>query len=492
MEKIKKLCTVSGILFGIPVIYILARVLEINEKAKIIQALMFAATVVIVGVYVICSLKNKDNKEKYSVYALMAVGIVLRAGYMLYTGCRLRSHDIGNISMNGNGHATYILTLIHTGNLPFSNKGQMYQQPLYYYLAALFSKTVNGILSSAKDYYYVDAAKTVSCIASCINLLAVAGFTKKFGNRTRNIMMAVLAFTPACIISSGTVNADSLTMLFMTLCFFMTLKWYETPCTKNILILALCYGFGVMTKISLGVMAVFTVIYFIKMFKEVLTKENISVAGAGIKKYNGSLKKLFTDMCIFAVVSLPLGLWYSYRNYSLFGQGFGYVLEQSQNSQIYMGDKSYFARLLPVDIKSLLFEIYPDVRQNYNLPVYLLKSSLFGEFSYNVSKVLPFIMTVCGIVLAIYLIVSIIKCNNLRKDYVFVLLLILLFENYFYIRYPFSCSMDFRYIIFVCIPAGILLGDCRNKKMTTKTTCRIFDVTCILFCIMSSLFFMII
>ena len=79
MEKIKKLCTVSGVLFGIPVIYILARILEINEKAKIIQALMFAATVVIVGVYVICSLKNKDNKEKYSVYALMAVGIVLRA-----------------------------------------------------------------------------------------------------------------------------------------------------------------------------------------------------------------------------------------------------------------------------------------------------------------------------------------------------------------------------------------------------------------------------
>ena len=73
--------------------------------------------------------RNEESKEQrlqkqYTalVVAIIAMGIIMRIGHMLYTPYSLRGHDIG---LGANGHADYILTLMQ-GNLPDSNSYQYY------------------------------------------------------------------------------------------------------------------------------------------------------------------------------------------------------------------------------------------------------------------------------------------------------------------------------------------------------------------------------
>ena len=66
---------------------------------------------------------------------------------------------------------------------------------------------------------------------------------------------------------------------------------------KTIVMLAFSFGLGMMTKISVGTIALFTggvMIYcVVKDFKQ--------------KKY----KEIICQLAVFAVICLPLGMWYS-------------------------------------------------------------------------------------------------------------------------------------------------------------------------------------
>ena len=71
---------------------------------------------------------------------IVFMGMVMRIGYMLYTGCTVRSHDLGDLDINGYGHAAYILKLMEQGHLPETNQVQFYQQPFYYFISAAVSR----------------------------------------------------------------------------------------------------------------------------------------------------------------------------------------------------------------------------------------------------------------------------------------------------------------------------------------------------------------
>ena len=54
---------------------------------------------------------RKPNEQKICTL-IIVMGMIMRIGYMLYTGCNERQHDMGGIAQNGSGHAAYLLTLI--------------------------------------------------------------------------------------------------------------------------------------------------------------------------------------------------------------------------------------------------------------------------------------------------------------------------------------------------------------------------------------------
>lgn len=438
-----------GVVIVVVVLYIIGRLLGLDSKPIVVKSEMAVLMIVIAAAYV---WQKRTQNVEGAVKVIMIGGMVMRIGYMIYTGCDVRSHDLYPMEVNGTRHAGYLLWMIENHRLPESNAKELYQQPFYYFVSSCFSIFINFILRCKEPYYLVDAAKTVSCAASCISLLVCRKLFEECGLKAEGIKNAMLltAFLPVFYLTGGRVGPNALAAMFMLLAFLYTLRWMKQPDWKNTIILAVIYGLGVMTKISCGVIAIMTALIFIgKLFCRSELKEKAAL----LLKY-----------VVFGMISLPLGLWFSVRNYILFQQPLNYVLRQSDSSTLYVGMHSVVERLFGIDVANLIHSPYTDVFEDYNAPVYYVKSSLFGEFTYQVPGFIPVLLLLCAVLLSAAVFAAIvwqIVKNRADKAGNLVAMMFLLFYGnmlWFYLQYPHGCSMDFRYMTFIVAPAAILLS----------------------------------
>ncbi len=447
--KEKKILQYVAVFLLLTLFYIMWRLVS-PESTKGLRIAM-GVLVALAGAFDLACLKNKSLTTDRLVYSLIFAGLVMRAGYMLYTHCAVRSHDLWEFTTDGYGHAGYILTLLEDKMLPQNNLRQYYQQPLFYILSALVSAPVNSFLGGHDPEMLVDAGKIVSGTASCIVLLMTDSFCKELdlNGKYRAAAVGFVAFCPAFYLSER-ITPDMLCTLFMTIALIYTIRWYRSPDWKNTIILAFTYGLGVMTKLSIGSLALFTAAVFVwKIFE--MRKE---------KKWTGLLPKFIA----FGVISLPLGLWYSVRNYKRFDQPFGYVLEIPADHALNTSDHSYMQRLILPDLPNFVTEPYAEVFEDYNIWTYMVKSSLFGEFKFEVPSFVPICLMVAAIALAVPMTAGVVKGAFKFKENrtQFLLsaagLVFMASIVYFYIKYPNGCSMDFRYMTFIVAPAAVLAG----------------------------------
>lgn len=438
-----------GVVMLVVVLYMISRLLGLDSKPIVVKSEMAVLMIVIAAAYI--WQKRTQNAES-TIKMIMIGGMIMRIGYMIYTDCNVRAHDLWEIDVNSTGHAGYLLRLIENHRLPESNYLQLYQQPFYYLISSCFSIFINFILRCKEPYYLVDAAKTVSCAASCISLLVCRKLFEECGLKAEEIKNAMLltAFLPVFYLTGGRVGPNALAAMFMLLAFLYTMRWIKQPDWKNTIILAVVYGLGVMTKISSGVIAIMTALTFIKkLFCRSGSKEKAV---------------LMLKYVVFGMISLPLGLWYSVRNYILFHQSLNYVLPQGKSSTLYTGMHSVAERLFGIDFANLIYSPYTNVFEDYNAPVYYVKSSLFGEFTYQVPGFIPVLLLLCAVLLSAAVFAAIvwqIVKNRADKAGNLVAMMFLLFYGnmlWFYLQYPHGCSMDFRYMTFIVAPAAILLS----------------------------------
>lgn len=470
-----------NLFFSILFCYLAVRLLGIDGNTKYIHLMM---VVLLGGIGVWFCLQDEEDGAERAFQAFVAAGMVLHIGYMLSTGCMIRSHDLGDFTISSGGHASYLLTLIRQGQLPQTNEIQFYQQPFFYLAGSAVSVVVNHILHCEEAFYLVDAAKIISCFASCAVLLCLKPLCGICGvkGRGRVIAAAMTAFLPASYLAGGRVNCDALVYFFMTVLFLQTLRFREKPDWKNILLLALAYGLAMMTKISCGLMALFTTVIFLYEF--------------GKRIRHGGWLSLGLKYLTFALISFPLGLWYSMRNYFRFAQSLTYVLQLTSDSPLYRGEVPLVQRFFTLDTANLLKTPYVNIGSDYNLPVYLLKSALFGEFYYSVPVIVPVLLLLCGMGLSVVTVVAVYdgirkkKMAGAWKYMIGVFCLSLLAAFYFYWREPYSCSMDYRYSIFMIVPAGMMAGrlyeEGGNVVMKKSISCLAagFVLCSVLFCLM--------
>lgn len=410
---------------------------------------------------------------------LFLAGCMVRIWYAVVTPVTVRGHDLWEISVNAQGKAAYLLRLVEWGKLPDSYELQFYQQPFYYLLSALAAVILRGVTGITEETFLVSAGKIISCMASCLTLYVAERLLREFCSaRARVYGMAVLCFTPVFWLTAGRVGEDAITGFFMAAVILGTVAWEKQPDWKHTILLALLYGCGMMTKISLAFPALYTAWIFWK---------------------NRKSGKFIPKMAVFAVISFPLGMWYSLRNFLLFGQPFGYVL--SQGEAMYRGNYSYVERFLSLDVKNWISSPYADPYLDYNLPVYLLKSELFGEFTYEVPVWIPTILLLWSTLLTLCVAgIGICKIGRWRSDPGDKRPLIwgLLFGAYTAISYwkmPNGCSMDFRYYMMLTVCKALVLccfldeqptGRFAQEKLLLQ---RGLKVLCILFTGFSLLFF---
>ena len=258
----KKALLYTGVLLFVLLSYLISRVLRLEQGT--VRYVRYANLLFqISGVVILlrdCLRKKEKNTytEEQITGLILSMGIFMRVVYLLYTPLTVRSHDLWGIDLSSGGHASYLL-LAMQGMLPPDNYLQFYQQPLYYFAGAFFSKLQNGLLSCSEAYYLVDAARTVSCTASCFSLLIACAIFRECGLSGKGLYRALLlvSFLPVYFLSGGRLGPDALCGMFMLLAFLFTLKWEKEKSWKNTLLLAVIYGLGMMTKISMATLAVF-------------------------------------------------------------------------------------------------------------------------------------------------------------------------------------------------------------------------------------------
>ena len=163
---------------------------------------------------------------------------------------------------------------------------------------------------------------------------------------------------------------------------------------------------------------------------------------------------------------MPIGLWYPIRNYIQFEQPILYVMDP-HNSNLYVGNYSLLQRFMP--FSNEIAKIYCDPWTNYNIPVFLIKCSLFEEYTWKTGAILNifyYISIVINLILIIYTIYCIIKklCTKNKQNQIWKIALFLLFIfniiSYITmnIKLPYGCTMDFRYMVPTLFVGAIFVG----------------------------------
>jgi hypothetical protein len=385
--------------------------------------------------------------------AIVAAGFVMRYGYMLYTPFSVRGHDVGNL--NGNGHLAYIYSLYKNFSLPATNSGQFYHPPLNYIFEAITAHFYAFVTHSSDINTILEATRLVPCFASCALLIVLYKLFGELGfnNTAKLTALSIVAFHPTFFILSASINNDMLMIFFFMTAFLYTVRWYRNPTFKNIILIAVSSGLSMMTKFSGGlIVAISGVVFLVALIKGIRSKR---------------FARLIGQFATYAAIFLPLGLWYSIRNLILFKQPIGYVLQLGLNSAMYTGNKSIFDRFLSFPPGDLFSSLYCNPMGDYRLLIYTVKCSLFGEFSFNSSlNILAAVLILLNIIMILLSLAAMIYILIRRRGASAIMrwgfsglwVLMLASFIYFNIRYPLTCTMDFRYIVPTVISGAAFLG----------------------------------
>lgn len=410
-----------------------------------------------IAAYGVYELYKKRLDAEKLVLLIVIAGCVLRIGYTLYTHAFTRGHDIGMNNADGVGHWGYFYHIVN-GNLPPSNEYQFYQPPLYYMVGAVFIRIMMLIKGMDEWGGLEYIPQLVSCVCSIIVMLTTVKIMDelKIKKTYQIIPIALLAVYPAQILAAGRMNNDSMVQMFMILSLYFTLRWHKSQKMSDIIAIALSIGFGMMTKISCGIIALVTgpvmIYHFIKAVK---TRDKQII------------KNIIIQLAVFAVICFPLGLWYGIRNYIKFDQPLNFVHELPKGTAIDTSGDSWIDRWIKFPLFSFKNKPYSQLGEECNIWQLLVESGVHGEFVWdNISSLLAWVLDYTHLLLMLMtmfaMVFSFIKDKELDKTKKFSALwvwaIVMLSYIQFNVQYAYSCTANFRYIFPAQIAGTLFLA----------------------------------
>lgn len=406
--------------------------------------------------------------EDTVVTMMIILGVLLRVSYVLLSGLYDRQHDAGAYTGMGTdfinpGHIGYIEYIYKFHKLPDLNPYELfayYHPPLHHIISTIWL-WINVALGVAENFAF-ENLQVLTLLYSCLCMVVTLRILKILDIKGSGLYigLAFAVFHPSLVIMAGSVNNDMLTILFMCLIILGSLKWIREKNLKNLVLLALYIGFGMITKLNSAVLAFPLALVFLMHFISLLKGKDRRKIMKWIKNY-----------CIFGVTAAVTGLGWIVRNLILFGEKPG-VPVPGETSPMYTAAYSLWSRLgIPaLSDWRIEFPFHPiSAKACNNTWVIMLHTSLFAE-EYPTS--LPDILLIlCQIVFllsiifsiatAILLVVTLLHKKTGREDRLFLLTgypVMLVSFAAFVIIYPYTCSSDFRYVAICLIYIAIALG----------------------------------
>lgn len=420
-----------------------------------------------VGVVCVYSSVKKKLSTGKMMFLILALALAVRVYYIVITPWHLRQHDLYRVI--DNGHTGYIYRIFTDMSLPDSNEGLFYHPPLHHFLCAVFARICEPFFSNTDELLEILQILTAYWSLMCSWVFLRILETLKVGKSTALLLFAFFALHPTNIILSGSINNDMLCYLLTACAILYMLRWNEEQSLKNGIVMGIFLGCAMMTKLSAVLTApVIACLFIYRLIKPSDTR-----------------KKTLASELSFAAVSIPLGMWYPVRNLLRFSQPFGYVMRIGNDHPLYCGDHSLLSRFLPEISAQTLSSPYCDAFTDYNVPVYALKCSCFGEFSFSFPEWSAWVLVGLQAVLwlmSLYAAVRlIIKKKNLCACLSLTAVCVINIISYviFNISYPHGCSMDCRYLLpcLVCgsaLTAMLLDGSGKRAKMLLSVPLCLF------------------
>ncbi len=504
MERLKKLKQISNeILFWI-ITFVVTVVLFITVKPHLHTELGWArkgvvaqsvvavsiALIIVAGLFL--AVYKKLNVKSATVLLILA-GFIIRVGYMLVTPISTRQMDTQSTAHNG--HEAYAWIIYTTGKLPTHNGYQFYHPPLNALFQAGFMHFFSGLtdllttLFGLGDYFATEfsagklsyisderhllysSCQILSVIYSMVACVYIIKTIKLFGfsNKLNLLLYAFVIFFPRNFQLSAQLNNDALSFTLSILAVYFCLKWAK--CGKksfNILLCALFCGLGIMTKLSSATICLpIGVIFIYEFIRAICKKTDIGVG------------KIILQFIVFVIICAPLALWFHIYAKVKFDQNFGYVFD-GLNSGLSTKQHSIFSRFIfASDLEEWFGSIFANTWEDYALFNFVVRSSIFGEFSYWQGEsfglvALASAYLACGVIIIdiIYCLIALIVKRAKKQitfkaifrkfgDILFTVSLILsqvVSMYYFYIKMPYGCTMDFRYILPMILGLALGLG----------------------------------
>lgn len=423
------------------------------DNDKVTFGLMLAgyAAVIVYGLY----LRRRGMLSEDAVIVLIfVIGFWLKLCYNLYTDLSERQDDLGVFKEGdyNDWHAGYLLYVKDFFRIPdfdIRNRGQYYHPPFHYFVDAVFMRIYELFLPKGTHNY--EAWQALSLFWAQLTTVMVYKNLKLLGIKTESRTSAALVLSafPMFILFSASLNNDILSILLYFTGFYYGVLWFREGKYKNIVISALAVGFGMMTKLAVGVIAFpLGFLFVVKFMKDLISNKT---------EHRG--KRTFLQLVIFAVTAAPLGLWFQVHNLIKFGVPINYVLPATSEYQD-------ISRFTPVQrlfdfygfpIEDFYLNLGSDGTQDYNIFITQVKTCLFGGENCRDD----FLMSMTGYwLLLIFLVLLVLVAAGMiytagtlsrRGKFWEELAMFVMFATetvsvvVFAIKYPHICSQDFRY-----------------------------------------------
>jgi len=297
------------------------------------------------------------------------------------------------------------------------------------------------------------------------------------------------------LLLAGSLNNDTLSVCLAFAVIALTLRWRERPTAGNILLLAAALGLAMETKVSNALFAVpLAALFLVRLVKWLRDRD----LGKSRK-----IRKI-AQFAAFGAVSVPLGMWWSVRNYLRYGTPFGYVpTAASIMSPQYIGyfglrERLFFFQVvrpfvaMPGEMGALEAGELPE----HGIALASLKYSLFGEWrlaergsaTYILASALFWVNLALAAAATVLLLIRLLQALRRRRDsgVLFLSLLsvtLLVSQVVFCIEYPHVCSQDFRYIVPTLLCGACFLGRALQDLPARRRALLIAPV--LLFCALS-------
>lgn len=428
--------------------------------------------------------QNDKLTEDKIVFAIIFVGMLFHCGYVLLSGIHDRQHDegvyTGMASRQINpGHIGYIEYIYKFRRLPDMNPYELfsyYHPPLHHLLSALWL-TLLTTFGMAEDPAF-ENLQALPLVYSGLFMFITYLILKKAGAKGSGLY-AGLFFTvmhPALALMSGSVNNDMLSVVLLACCILSTMCFIRERSLKNLMFIALSIGFGMVSKLNVAIMAFPIGLIFFMDFVTVIRDQDKKVIIGRVKNY-----------ILFGVTAAVIGLSWIVRNLILFHEKPGIP---TPPGIMYTGDYSIWARLgIPAWTDwHFDFPFHPlSGKVIHNTWIIMLQTSLFGEVYPQYITGLPLILCRIAYVAAIIFAVLsmglffVMQYRKFKRpgqtnvyDAVFLAsgyLIVLLSFAAFILKYPYTCSSDFRYVVIGLVYMSVGLSDsgifCADKMKST-------------------------